>query len=493
MTKLIDDAAIAGKLESNAFVAIKIESDKEEYIQFAKICKWTSQLRTRNPCFSFNFVDQLVPVPSIFFIKNGIPVKIVTGAIKTVAELEEAINSIDISEVLEQQQQGSSAETFTEALVEANLEKPDDVVCEDDVCYKKPKEPESPAVTSETEAEKQEKIQKAMKLIEQKRIERVQEEKRLEKEREIQRRKEGLTLLEFKAMMEDQEMKQIKEDRLKEKTQAKADRQRVLDQIEQDKKERAARFGNQSSPTEPKPTAPTPASTSPSTAAPNSARIQFKKPDGQSEIVTFDSDMLFADVHLFVKNDILHGSVKEFTIVTAFPRREFSEADFDKTLLHLKLTPASVLLIIPCKKSKSSSGGPPSGVLPTQTDGSLISMLQALVMGLFSPVMALFAYLKTFATRSPAQEENANDAGKRKRNEDILAPNDAAKKRNLQAFDSQPVPGTSQASSSPTGTIPKSGAYKRQTPSSNIYRLHQNSDSEDEEKKTYNGNSTQQL
>lgn len=439
--------------------------------------------------FSFIFVDQLVPVPSIFFIKNGLPVKIVTGAITTVEELEEAINSIDISEVL-QQQQVSSAEIFTEALAEVSQEKPDDVVCEDGVCYKNPKEPESPAVTPETEAEKQEKIQKAMKLIEQKRIERVQEEKRLEKEREIQRRKEGQTLLEFKAMMEDQEMKQIKEDRLKEKTQAKADRQRVLDQIEQDKKERAARFGNQSSPTEPKPTAPTPpASTSPSTAAPNSARIQFKKPDGQSEIVTFDSDMLFADVHSFVKNDILHGSVKEFTLVTAFPRREFSETDFDKTLLHLKLTPASVLLIIPGKKSSSG----PSGVLPTQTDGSLISMLQALVMGLFSPVMALFAYLKTFATRSPTQEENANDAGKRKRNEDILAPNDAAKKRNLKAFDSQPVPGTSQASSSPTGTIPKSGAYKRQTPSNNIHRLHQNSDSEDEEKKTYNGNSTQQL
>jgi len=47
-------------------------------------------------------------------------------------------------------------------------------------------------------------------------------------------------------------------------------------------------------------------------------------------------------------------------------------------------------------------------------------------------------------------------------------------------------------SSSPTGTIPKSGAYKRQqNPANNIHRLHDNSD--DEEKKTYNGNSTQQM
>lgn len=68
-----------------------------------------------------------------------------------------------------------------------------------------------------------------------------------------------------------------------------------------------------------------------------------------------------------------------------------------------------------------------------------------------------------------------------------------AKKRNLAALGSQTAPGIPNQSSSPTGTIPKSGAYKRQNPSNNIHRLHQNSDSEDEEKKTYNGNSTQQM
>lgn len=68
----------------------------------------------------------------------------------------------------------------------------------------------------------------------------------------------------------------------------------------------------------------------------------------------------------------------------------------------------------------------------------------------------------------------------------------SAKKRNLDALINQPAAGTSSQASSPTGTIPKSGAYKRPN-SSNIHRLHQNSDSEDEEKKTYNGNSTQQM
>lgn len=39
MTELINNDSIKSKLESESFVAIKVESDKEEYMQFAKICK----------------------------------------------------------------------------------------------------------------------------------------------------------------------------------------------------------------------------------------------------------------------------------------------------------------------------------------------------------------------------------------------------------------------------------------------------------------------
>lgn len=65
-----------------------------------------------------------------------------------------------------------------------------------------------------------------------------------------------------------------------------------------------------------------------------------------------------------------------------------------------------------------------------------------------------------------------------------------AKKRNLSRFDhfESEEPSTSQS-----GAIPKSATYKRMNKSSNIHRLHQDSDSEDEERKTYNGNSTQQM
>lgn len=346
--------------------------------------------------------------------------------------MSDAIDNI-IKNDSSQQQPAASTSSAPEAPKTAET----DVVCEGDVCYKKTKEPEASATApkpleapvtapistedkNETEDEKQEKIKKAMKLIEEKRIEKIKEEKRLEKERELQRRKEGQELQNLKKWQDDQEMRQIKEDRLKEKAEAKAARQRVLDQIEEDKKERAQRFATQTTPTEPKAAATPP--TTPTTV-PNSARIQFKKPDGESEIVTFDSGMLFSDLHLFVKNDVLNGSLKEFVLATTFPRREFTQIDFTKTLADLNLIPTAVLLIIP-KRTKTFTSGP-SSVLPTATDGGLLSMLGALLLGLFTPVMALFAYLKGFVNRQPEEGESPNEAGKRKRNEDILAPNDA--------------------------------------------------------------------
>lgn len=343
-----------------------------------------------------------------------------TSAIKTVAELQEAIEAAIKNEPQESSQQVSPSASLPPVAVTANS------VTQEGVRFVRPMEssdpPQQQASAPETEDERQEKIKKAMKLIEQKRIEKIKEEQRLEKEKEIQRRKEGQDLITLQKWKEDQEIKQIKDEQKREKDEAKAARQRVLDQIEQDKKERAKRFGNQSSTSEQKTTPVTlPAATSP-TAVPNSSRIQFKKPNGETEIVTFDSGMLFADLHVFVKNDILQGSLKEFILATAFPRREFSQEDFTKTLADLNLTPTAVLLIIAGKKPTSG----PSSVLPTQTDGSLFNMLGAIIFGIFSPVMALFGYLKNLvASRNQEPVESANEAGKRKRNEELLAPNEA--------------------------------------------------------------------
>lgn len=434
---------------------------------------------------------------------------------KTADEISTAINSImkENQTAAGARQQFIAAESSsvnTSQQKEKNEESQSnetEIVCEGDVCYRKEKKSEedevasgsnetvasnAPTTPEETEEQRQEKIKHAMKLIEEKRIARIQEEERLEKEREIQRRKEGQELQKLKKWQDEEELKNLQDERKREKMEAKAARQRVLDQIEQDKKERAQRFqtqisADQSTSEQPK-KAPPPA---PMATPPNSTKIQFKLPNGDSEIVTFESAMLFADVHAYVKSDILQGSgIKDFTLATTFPRREFSSADFDKTLIDLNLVPSSVILVIPCKAKATSNTFNPSTVLPTQTDGNFFDMISALIMGLFSPVFALFAYVGRLISgnRDENDVENdttENDAGKRKRNEDVLTPNDAAKRRNLSAYYQQPSTSQNEEPSS-------SKAYKRAN-QANIHRLHQDSESDDEDRKTWNGNSTQQL
>jgi len=388
-----------------------------------------------------------VPVPSLFFIKNGIPIKVVTSVVKSSDEIIEAIDGIIKSET-SSSSVNDNAETKKESAVsqevpttpttsqsiEPEVKTSPEVVCEGGVCYKK--EPEKlPETLSdetlnekvETEEEKQEKIKRAMKLIEEKRIERIKEEKRLEQEREIRRRKEGQQIQNLKKWQDEQELQQLKDERKKEKLEAMEARKRVLEQIEEDKKERARRFntsGTAASPEIKEPEKPVQAApTTPTTS--DSAKIQFKKPDGEAEIVTFDVTMLFGDLYSFVKSDILQGTnIKDFTLATVFPRHEFTSEDFGKTLLDLNLAPSSVLLIIPGKKTSNNFTQNRSSVLPTNTDGSFFDMISALIMGLFSPVFALFAYIKGYVFRSG--EPNAeNDAGKRKRDEESLVANDA--------------------------------------------------------------------
>lgn len=247
----------------------------------------------------------------------------------------------------------------------------------------------------------------------------------MEKEREIRRRKEGQELLNLKKWQEDMEMKQVMEDRMKAKREEKAARDRVLAQIAQDKADRAAKFGpvsTESKSLEDTTTKESPTSVStPTSSNSDTARIQFRKPDGESETHTFKSSDLFSNLHAFVKSTVLaNTSIREFSLATTFPRREFKTEDYSKTLTELGLTPNSVLLIIPLKKSFGAA----SNIIPTQTSG-LTAMLTSVVMGLLNPVFTLFNYIKNYIMGGNRGGDNPNEAGKRKRNEDIISDNDA--------------------------------------------------------------------
>ena len=273
--------------------------------------------------------------------------------------------------------------------------------------------------TKESEKEKEEMMKKAMKIIEQKRTERIQEEKKVERERELKRRKEGQAVIDMKKLKDDQDMKNIMDERRKEKQEADAAKARVKSLIAADKAERLAKFGASVESNPPSPDSPVLSSPIVEMAPPNSARIQFRKPDGENQSNIFEAKSLFSDLHKFVKNTVLVGcNVKDFALATTFPTREFTQADFAKTLLELELAPSSVLLIIPAKKVSFIPGATSS--MSQTSSGGLTGMMQSLFMTMvYGPMIALYSYIKNMF--NSARE----GAGVDKRNEDILTPNDA--------------------------------------------------------------------
>ncbi|XP_031618608.1 UBX domain-containing protein 4 [Contarinia nasturtii] len=466
-SKLINDEIIRKKLESEDFVAIKVQSDSEAYMQFAAIYK-------------------LVPLPSLFFIgKNGAPIEIVTGVTKTVDELSSKIDGV-LDGVKPKPASSAAASADLIANEQSASNEDSEVVCENGVCYKRPKQNETEVTSStgETSSDSsngsqltnEEKLARAKELIERKRIAKEEEDARLAKERELNRRRMGQDLQNFKQRQEESEMKKLQEERKRDKIEEQAARKRILEQIALDKAERAQRFNANVNPTsKPEETPSTSNPIQPIASDSAVARIQFKKPDGEVDVKTFEKDVQFSVVRSYVDENIISASsIRQYTMATTFPRHEFNADDNTKSLLELGLVPSSVILILPLDKTSNNK-------LPLTTTYGIFSMLTTIFWGLVNPMLAAFSYAKNLIF-----SRNRNETGTAKRaNEEELNHNEQAKKRILR-FDKQ---STSTAS---VDSKQQGGPYKRVGGTgSNIHRLSDTKDSDDENN-TWNGNSTQQ-
>ncbi|XP_059613095.1 UBX domain-containing protein 4 isoform X2 [Phlebotomus argentipes] len=475
--RLIDSDLIRKHLESEKFVAIRIDSGSEAYMQFAQIY-------------------QLVPLPSVFFIgQNGTPVDIVTSLTTTVEDLEQKILGV-LSRLSLSTPSSSAGEEVKPAVkedkpvpvsqgasssgaAEKTAVKEEKVTeeCAGGVCRRVETEnPPKPEARPEMSAE--EKLNRAKEMLEKKRKEKEAEEARAEREKEIQRRRQGQDVASLKKWQEEQEIKQLREDRMKEKKEAAEARKKILEQIEQDKLERAQRFA----PVVPKSPPLAPMEEHNYAAADNSdtSRIQFKTPSGGTEIHVFASTDQFATVHSFVQTELLSGSgITDFALATTFPRKEFSQEHYSQTLSELRLTPTAVLLILPRGRGVSGGGVGSTQVATTSAGRTAIHFFTSLFWSFFTPVMSVLSYMRNWVF--PRQ-----DQGQQKRAaEDQISDHDAAKRRNLE------FPGDSRDGQQPSTSKSAEAAYRR-LGSSNIHRLHDKKDSDDENN-TWNGNSTQQM
>ncbi|KAF9420671.1 hypothetical protein HW555_003218 [Spodoptera exigua] len=327
---------------------------------------------------------------------------------------------------------------------------PDDMECDGDVCVRRapkadepgpsqaptpslsspPASAQAPEVaTTESLGSIEEKMERAKELIEARRREKADKEKELEKEKEMERRAQGKGVAELKRWQADQELKQIQEERRREKMENNLARQRILEQIAQDRRERRARDAP--------PPAPTPATVPPQTTptsgdAGRGARIQFKLPDGTSHTAHFDADGTLGDL-----------STSSFALWTAFPRRELTDAE--ASLRGLQLAPSAALLVLPRRTT-------PTVARPSAVASIITFFTQLFTTMILEPSQTLLVWLRTRLFPPPATS-----------------------------------PRTPRAPS-PAPPAPPGGVRRR----GNIHRLPSDR-APDDDNNTWNGNSTQQM
>lgn len=187
----------------------------------------------------------------------------------------------------------------------------------------------------------------------------------------------GQNVQELKRWQKEQELKQLLEDREKEKREEKLARDRVLAQIKQDREERLSKSQPLSPTTE---NASKLVSASPQQIKSDKTRLQFKLPDGSSNTQEFSISDTLELVIEYIK-DNLKLPFANFKLSTTFPRREFTSGDYSQSLLDLQLTPNAVILILPQSNS-------------VVTSNSIGGSLSTMFWGLLSPIWGIFDYLK---------------------------------------------------------------------------------------------------
>uniref|UniRef100_A0A8C7IZV0 UBX domain protein 1 n=1 Tax=Oncorhynchus kisutch TaxID=8019 RepID=A0A8C7IZV0_ONCKI len=203
-----------------------------------------------------------------------------------------------------------------------------------------------------TEEEKREQIKRLEDLMRVKQEERRERERAEEVDREKQRRRQGQELLQVKQKLQEDEMKKMVDLRQREKNDDKMAKQRVRDKIARDREERALKFGGgSSSRAVTSPSAEGPPSSPPSQGPPpakkdyNECRIQVRMLDGSALTSVFKAQEPLAAVRVYIQMNGDAPEGQDFTLLSPYPRRVYTELDMEKPLQELGLVPSAVLVV----------------------------------------------------------------------------------------------------------------------------------------------------
>jgi len=201
-----------------------------------------------------------------------------------------------------------------------------------------------------TEEEKAEKLKRLEELRVKKRAEREAQEKADEQEKERKRVAEGKAMGDLKQKLADQEIIRNAERMRREKEETKAAKERVKAQIEADKKARKEReMQERTGAAASVAPAPTPASQmvqKTESGKYEETRIQMRLPDGTNIVQKFKAKEPLSAVRLYVdmnRKDGVSGAPAK--LMTNFPKKIFSDEDYEAPLETLGLVPSAVVIV----------------------------------------------------------------------------------------------------------------------------------------------------
>jgi len=195
-----------------------------------------------------------------------------------------------------------------------------------------------------TEEERKEQMKKLEERLKEKRREREAKEKEEELEREKIRIRSGKELAAAKKKLEDENIKKIMDERKREKQEEKVARDRVKAQIEADKLARKKLFGQISG--EEKPTQVLPVVVSPHKQLKDytETKLQIRLTNGHTIVQTFNVKEMLAAVRVYIELNRSDGD-SSFCLMTSFPRKVFTNDDYEKPLDQLGLVPSAVIIL----------------------------------------------------------------------------------------------------------------------------------------------------
>lgn len=203
-----------------------------------------------------------------------------------------------------------------------------------------------------SEEEKLEQVRRLEELMRVKQAERRERERAEELEREKQRRRDGQELQHIRQKLQDDDMKKLSDQRMKEKMEDKMARQRVKDKIARDREERAQKFGSvppstaaSSQPAQPRPSSPTSHGPPPTKKEYDESRIQVRLLDGSTLTAVFKAQEPLAAVRVYVQVNGNTPEGQDFTLLSPYPRHVYTELDMEKPLKELGLVPSGVLVV----------------------------------------------------------------------------------------------------------------------------------------------------